>query len=172
MKLSLNRISGTTNLLPPSSSYSTPHDSSEDSGDRRGRPYSSRKSRETNPDWTTLLQTTYNYTTASNLIKNNPISSTNWSLPYESIMSGVPKAFWGSPIRYLRWASHEKPAIFYSVLIGCMGPVLLVGVPPLRRAMGDQDPPRIPYTYPGKSSLIIELCWTRWDGTGKAANNV
>ena len=64
--------------------------------------------------------------------------------------AAVPKTFWGSPIRYLRWASHEKPAIFWSCVIGALGPVALVGIPPLRRMVGDEDPPKIPMTYPGE----------------------
>jgi hypothetical protein len=44
-------------------------------------------------------------------------------LPYnhhhpQLTMSTVPARFWGQPIRYLRWASHEKPAIFWSVILG------------------------------------------------------
>lgn len=31
-----------------------------------------------------------------------------------------------------------------------MGPVSLVVIPPLRRMAGDQDPPRIPLTYPSE----------------------
>ncbi|EHY56715.1 n19m, NADH-ubiquinone oxidoreductase 9.5 kDa subunit [Exophiala dermatitidis] len=62
--------------------------------------------------------------------------------------AGVPQRFWGSPIRYLRWAAHEKPAIFWSVVIGLMGPASFVFIPPLRRLAGDVDPPRIPLTYP------------------------
>ncbi len=64
--------------------------------------------------------------------------------------AAVPKTFWSSPIRYLRWASHEKPAIFYSIVIGSLGPVSLFAIPPMRRAVGDEDPSRIPLTYPGK----------------------
>lgn len=63
-------------------------------------------------------------------------------------MSTVPQRFWGSPIRYLRWAAHEKPAIFFSVVLGLMGPASFVVIPPLRRLAGDEDPPRIPLTYP------------------------
>jgi len=63
-------------------------------------------------------------------------------------MSGVPQRFWGQPIRYLRWAAHEKPAIFWSCVIGAMGPATFVVIPPLRRWAGDADPPRIPLTYP------------------------
>lgn len=68
--------------------------------------------------------------------------------------AGVPQRFWGSPIRYLRWAAHEKPAIFWSVVIGLMGPASFVFIPPLRRLAGDVDPPRIPLTYPGEFSTF------------------
>ena len=69
--------------------------------------------------------------------------------------AAVPKTFWGSPIRYLRWASHEKPAIFYSCILGALGPVALVVIPPMRRMVGDEDPPKIPMTYPGELMLIF-----------------
>jgi hypothetical protein len=68
-------------------------------------------------------------------------------------MSGVPARFWGSPIRYLRWAAHEKPAIFWSCIIGGLGPATFVVIPPLRRWVGDEDPPRIPLTYPGTFTM-------------------
>jgi len=64
--------------------------------------------------------------------------------------SAIPRTFWSSPLRYLKWASYEKPAIFYSIVLGCLGPVALVGIPPLRRLAGDEDPPRIPLTYPSE----------------------
>ena len=65
----------------------------------------------------------------------------------------VPARFWGQPIRYLRWASHEKPAIFWSCVLGSFGPVALFGLPPLRRYFGDEDPSLIPHTYPGESLI-------------------
>ena len=37
-------------------------------------------------------------------------------------MSASP--FWSGPIRYLRWAAHERPNVFYSLLIGAMGMVV------------------------------------------------
>lgn len=72
---------------------------------------------------------------------------------------------WTNPLRYLRWASHEKPAIFYSLIIGTSGPVLLTVLPPIRRFFGDVDPQPIPLTYPSKyftSSLIfaIDVDWS------------
>ncbi|GFF55432.1 NADH-ubiquinone oxidoreductase 9.5 kDa subunit [Aspergillus udagawae] len=56
--------------------------------------------------------------------------------------------FWSTPLRYLRWASHEKPAIFYSLVVGATGPLMLVTLPPIRRFFGDVDPEPIPLTYP------------------------
>lgn len=50
----------------------------------------------------------------------------------------------------MRWASHEKPAIFYSIVIGCLGPVITVIVPPIRRRLGDGPREMIPLTYPSK----------------------
>ncbi|KAE8454390.1 hypothetical protein EG329_000012 [Mollisiaceae sp. DMI_Dod_QoI] len=62
-------------------------------------------------------------------------------------MSALPR-FWSQPLRYMRWAATEKPAIFYSLVIGTMGPVSIVVVPPIRRMLGDQKRPEIPLTYP------------------------
>ncbi|KAF2843207.1 putative NADH-ubiquinone oxidoreductase 9.5 kDa subunit [Patellaria atrata CBS 101060] len=56
--------------------------------------------------------------------------------------------FWGTPFSYLRWASHNKPAIFYSMVVGSMGPVFLIAVPPIRRYFGDHPREKIPLTYP------------------------
>jgi hypothetical protein len=62
--------------------------------------------------------------------------------------------FWSTPLRYIRWASYEKPAILYSLIIGSMGPVALFGIPPIRRALGDVDPEPIPLTYPSMNHLL------------------
>ncbi|WEW55987.1 n19m, NADH-ubiquinone oxidoreductase 9.5 kDa subunit [Emydomyces testavorans] len=56
--------------------------------------------------------------------------------------------FWSTPIRYMRWAAIEKPAIFYSIVMGSLGPVALVTLPPIRRYFGDVDPPPVPMSYP------------------------
>ena len=58
--------------------------------------------------------------------------------------------FFRQPIRYLRWASHEKPAIFYSCCIAMLGPISMVAVPPVRRYFGDGPREKIPMTYPSK----------------------
>ncbi|KAI9822182.1 MAG: hypothetical protein M1826_000536 [Phylliscum demangeonii] len=62
-------------------------------------------------------------------------------------MSGKP-FFWRTPYRYLRWAAHEKPAIYYSIVIGCIGPIMMVVVPPVRHYFGDYQREKIPLTYP------------------------
>ena len=64
-------------------------------------------------------------------------------------MSGVAPYFWATPIRYCRWAARERPAYFWSVMIAAAGPFMLAVVPPIRRALGDNDAPTIPLTYPG-----------------------
>lgn len=63
--------------------------------------------------------------------------------------------FWSTPLRYLRWASHEKPAIFYSLVVGATGPLMLVTLPPIRRFFGDVDPEPIPLTYPRKAPILF-----------------
>ncbi|ETN40424.1 uncharacterized protein HMPREF1541_04701 [Cyphellophora europaea CBS 101466] len=63
-------------------------------------------------------------------------------------MSGIPQTFWSSPVRYLRWAMHEKPAIFFSIVVGSMGPPLLYTLPSIRARFGDFDPPAVPHSYP------------------------
>lgn len=72
--------------------------------------------------------------------------------------AAIPQRFWGQPLRYLKWASYEKPAIFWSVAIGSSAPFILYFVPKIRYAMGDMDPPPIPLTYPGESRSQIFHC--------------
>jgi hypothetical protein len=66
-------------------------------------------------------------------------------------MSGIAPSplFFRQPLRYLKWASINKPAYFYSIIVGCIGPVLVVTVPPIRRYMGEEQIQKIPMTYPG-----------------------
>lgn len=72
--------------------------------------------------------------------------------------------FFSNPIRYLRWVSFEKPAIFYSIIIGSLGPVLMVVVPPIRRRLGDGPREPIPLTYPSTHPLIVRFRRGREDG--------
>ncbi|EMC94051.1 hypothetical protein BAUCODRAFT_124787 [Baudoinia panamericana UAMH 10762] len=60
----------------------------------------------------------------------------------------APVAFWSNPGAYINWAARAKPAIFWSIVVGGFGPVLLFTVPPIRRYFGDGPRPQIPLTYP------------------------
>ncbi|KAI8937944.1 hypothetical protein NX059_005627 [Plenodomus lindquistii] len=65
-------------------------------------------------------------------------------------MSGIPSSprFFQQPLRYLHWASINKPAYFYSIIVGLSGPVVVLTVPPIRRYMGAEPIAKIPMTYP------------------------
>ncbi|KAI9676042.1 MAG: hypothetical protein M1817_000785 [Caeruleum heppii] len=63
-------------------------------------------------------------------------------------MASTSPRFFQQPLRYLHWASIEKPAIFYSLILGSLGPVAMLVVPPLRQRFGDGRRERIPGTYP------------------------
>ena len=63
--------------------------------------------------------------------------------------------FWAAPLRYCRWAARERPALFWSVIIGAAGPVAMPFAAPIRRALGDVDPAAIPVTYPGTYTWIV-----------------
>ena len=59
--------------------------------------------------------------------------------------------------------AHESPVLFYSVVMGTMGPVLAFGVPPIREHLGYRPSEPIPATYPRASfspppSLLPSLC--------------
>lgn len=62
----------------------------------------------------------------------------------------APVQFFQAPGQYIRWASREKPAIFWSIVIGSCGPVIAVVAPPIRYRLGDGPIPRIPLTYPSR----------------------
>lgn len=55
----------------------------------------------------------------------------------------------------MRYCAHEKPQLFFSVLIGVAGPVIAVFGTPLRRSLLFADAPPIPLTYPCKYSYFI-----------------
>ncbi|CAO1635695.1 unnamed protein product [Sympodiomycopsis kandeliae] len=50
--------------------------------------------------------------------------------------------------RYLQNAAHEKPAVFYALVVGAIGPIAVVTVPPIRRHYGWKPAERIPTSYP------------------------
>ena len=53
--------------------------------------------------------------------------------------------------------AHEQPVIFYSLVIGFIGPVLLVTVPPVRKSLGWRPAEPIPTSYPGEFFPIPTL---------------
>ncbi|KAB8295982.1 hypothetical protein EYC80_008799 [Monilinia laxa] len=63
-------------------------------------------------------------------------------------MSSTIPRFFSQPFRYIRWAAIEKPAIFFSLVVGSIGPVLVLTVPKIRHRLGDGPRPQIPLTYP------------------------
>jgi hypothetical protein len=44
--------------------------------------------------------------------------------------------------------AHESPVIFYSVVLGTIGPVMVVAVPPIREYFGYRPAEIVPNTYP------------------------
>ncbi|KAI1504940.1 hypothetical protein F5X99DRAFT_405576 [Biscogniauxia marginata] len=63
-------------------------------------------------------------------------------------MSKPSPLFWAGPLRYWRWAARERPAYFYSIVIGALGPITLVTVPPALKKLGYERTPPVPMTYP------------------------
>ncbi|KAK0737576.1 hypothetical protein B0T21DRAFT_411014 [Apiosordaria backusii] len=63
-------------------------------------------------------------------------------------MPGVTPRFWAAPLKYCRWAARERPSLFWSCVVAGLGPVHLIVVPPIRRALGDYDAAQVPMTYP------------------------
>ncbi|PVF98243.1 hypothetical protein CPB86DRAFT_385777 [Serendipita vermifera] len=47
-----------------------------------------------------------------------------------------------------RTFAHESPVYFYSILLGSLGPVVVLTVPPIRRRLGYTPAEPIPTTYP------------------------
>ncbi|KAI4759025.1 hypothetical protein E4T52_08744 [Aureobasidium sp. EXF-3400] len=60
----------------------------------------------------------------------------------------APVQFWSTPGLYIKWAARNKPAIFWSIVVGSVGPVMALVVPPMRARFGDGPRPQIPLTYP------------------------
>lgn len=63
--------------------------------------------------------------------------------------------FWSTPLKYCSWAARERPAFFWSVVVGAAGPILMPIVPPIRHMLGDVDPAPVPVTYPGTSFFFL-----------------
>ncbi|RPB05060.1 hypothetical protein L873DRAFT_1663621 [Choiromyces venosus 120613-1] len=55
--------------------------------------------------------------------------------------------FWAQPFRYMRYAAHQHPALFWSVVIGAQGPLIFLGGVVARKKFG-WERPTIPLSYP------------------------
>lgn len=80
--------------------------------------------------------------------------------------------FWSTPLKYCRWAAREKPALFWSVVIGAAGPLAMPIGPPLRRWLGDVDPAPVPVTYPGAFCLSLPFHHTTHEALIQYLRNV
>ncbi|KKA27600.1 hypothetical protein TD95_001436 [Thielaviopsis punctulata] len=56
--------------------------------------------------------------------------------------------FFAAPLPFLRWSMRERPAYFWSIVLGVAGPVGMATIPPIRHALGDVDAPPLPVMYP------------------------
>ncbi|UKZ95735.1 uncharacterized protein TrAFT101_010551 [Trichoderma asperellum] len=84
--------------------------------------------------------------TAAALQHRNPPRSSR--LPSEPHFTMSAPLFWSTPLKYCSWAARERPAFFWSVVVGAAGPILMPIVPPIRHMLGDVDPAPVPVTYP------------------------
>ncbi|EED78880.1 NADH-ubiquinone oxidoreductase 9.5 kDa subunit, partial [Postia placenta Mad-698-R] len=44
--------------------------------------------------------------------------------------------------------AHESPVIFFSCVLGAIGPLMVITVPPIRTSLGWKPAESIPTTYP------------------------
>ncbi|PWN18288.1 hypothetical protein BCV69DRAFT_301424 [Microstroma glucosiphilum] len=59
--------------------------------------------------------------------------------------------------KYLQRSAHEQPVVFFSLLIGCTGPLLVVTIPPIRRSMGWKPAEKVPTSFPVPNRAREEL---------------
>lgn len=64
-----------------------------------------------------------------------------------SFLSAVFRPF-SNTFNYLRTSAHERPIVFYALLVGFSGPIAVVTVPRVRASYGWKPAERIPITYP------------------------
>ena len=54
--------------------------------------------------------------------------------------------------------AHESPVIFYSCVLGAIGPVLVIAVPPVRSYFGYKPAERIPTSFPREPVCLLCPC--------------
>lgn len=85
---------------------------------------------------------------------DDDLYTTNSTQPSHTM---APVQFWSTPGLYVKWAARNKPAIFWSIVVGSVGPVMALVVPPIRARFGDGPRPQIPLTYPSESLSAVSL---------------
>ncbi|KAG5729446.1 hypothetical protein E4T56_gene11377, partial [Termitomyces sp. T112] len=53
-----------------------------------------------------------------------------------------------SSYRYLQRQAHENTVVFYSCVIGAIGPVMAITIPPIREHFGYRPAEHVPMSYP------------------------
>ncbi|CAG8509713.1 2502_t:CDS:2 [Ambispora leptoticha] len=57
-------------------------------------------------------------------------------------------SFISQPFKATYRFAYDRPAYFWSLVIGFVGPVYVLVMPPIQRKYGRVKPESIPYTYP------------------------
>lgn len=55
-----------------------------------------------------------------------------------------------------RQSAHERPIVFFSLLVGFVGPAAVIGVPRVRASYGWKPAERIPVTYPRTYAFLTQ----------------
>jgi len=70
----------------------------------------------------------YHHDLATSTHRTLPATTTLNRSPFELLTETMaPVTFWSAPGTYIHWAARYKPAILWSIVVGCMGPVVVVG---------------------------------------------
>ena len=84
-------------------------------------------------------------------------------------LSWVPVPNRGSYMNPQQRQAHEQPVIFYSIILGLIGPVMVVTVPPVRKSLGWRPAEPIPTSYPGEyrptTYTIMGRTWRLMDAS-------
>jgi len=75
--------------------------------------------------------------------------STSWS-----VLQEIYRILTKTLLLQQRRMSHEQPVIYYSCILGGIGPILVVAVPPLRKSLFGYEPAEAPpASYPRQSPI-------------------
>lgn len=68
-----------------------------------------------------------------------------------TVSSDLPRLCLAEIYPWQQRQAHEQPVIFYSCVIGLIGPAIVFVVPPIRQKLGYKPAERPPTTYPRAS---------------------